>query len=84
MEEYTMEVLKQILMSQGLGFLLGVVSTLGLPPLVRFLRADANKKLTDNDPKNDWEGHLEEGLADIAEKEVPKLVKDVDKIVPKK
>lgn len=50
-----MEIIKEILLSQGLGFLLGVVSTLGLPPLVRFLRKDANKKLTDSDQKNDWQ-----------------------------
>lgn len=29
-------------------------------------------------------GHLEEGAADFLEKEAPKLVKDIDKVVSKK
>jgi hypothetical protein len=45
--------------------------TFGVGAAIRWLRADAKRKLADNDPKNDGVAHFEAAAADELEKHGP-------------
>ena len=63
-----MEQILQWLIQNAPGMVLGALFAIGLPMLVKILRRDAHKKLTDKDPKNDFVGNIEKDLADIIER----------------
>lgn len=78
-----MEQILQWLIQNAPGMFLGALFAIGLPMLVKILRRDSYKKLTDKDPKNDFVGNIEKDLADILERK--QLEKENEKkVVPSK
>ena len=76
--------IQQIVADNILGVLLGALLGVGLPALIKFLRADARKKLTDKDSSNDLVGNIEETVADVLDQNKETIAKEVTKRMPKK
>lgn len=71
----------QWLIQNAPGMFLGALFAIGLPMLIKILRRDSYKKLTDKDPKNDFIANVEKDLADILER---KQLENEKKVVPSK
>ena len=63
-----METLIQWVVAHAPELVVGALVVVGLPLLVRALRRVGKAKLTDQDKSNDWQGHLANDVADLAER----------------
>ena len=60
--------MQEMICNNAIGFLVGLLSGVGIPAIAGFLRQDAKKKLADEDKSNDFVAKLEEVIADALEK----------------
>lgn len=78
-----MEVMQDFILQQGIGLLVGLVVGVGLPEVIRRLRASSKKKLSDKDPSNDLAGRIEGGIADVLDSNKEKIGKTIELSVVK-
>lgn len=78
-----MEVLVKWVVEHAPELVLSALFLLGIPVLIKVLRRDAHKKLTDKDPSNDFVAHIENDVADVLQRKVDEKIL-AEKITSKK